>query len=187
MTVTGPSRVAFLRAVNVGGRTARKDQLVAAATAAGADDVSTFIASGNLLFAPGELPGRRAQQEAALERALADELGFGTEVFVRDRRSLAKLADADPFDGAVDLESGTWNVGFLRRPLPAADAERLVALTTDDDHLAAAGSELHWHTVGNMSDSVLFKRPADMQSAIGGAVVTMRNIRTVRRLVDKLG
>lgn len=183
----GPSHVAFLRAVNVGGRTARKEQLIAAAQRAGAEEVSTVIASGNLLFSPGDLSGRRAPIEAALEAALADELGFSTEVFVRDRRSLTKLADGDPFDGAVDLDSGTWNVGFLRRPLGTADAERLLALTNSEDHLATAGSELHWHTVGKMSDSVLFQRPADMASAIGGAVVTMRNIRTVRRLVDKLG
>ncbi|UDY35722.1 DUF1697 domain-containing protein [Dermatobacter hominis] len=182
-----PTHVGFLRAVNVGGRTARKEQLVAAAEAAGADDVSTFIASGNLLFAPGTLPVRRPQLETALERALEDELGFTTEVFVRGRRQLAALADCDPWDGAVDLDAGTWNVGFLRAALPAADAARLVSLSSADDHLATSGSELHWHTAGKMSDSVLFQRPKDMGRAIGDVPVTMRNIRTVRRLVDKLG
>ena len=181
-----PSHVAFLRAVNVGGRTARKEQLVAAATAAGVTDAATFIASGNLLFGRGELPARRPQVEAALEVALAEELGFSTEVFVRSRRDLAALAGSDPWDGTVDLDSGTWNVGFLRGPLTAAARRDLIALATDDDHLAASGSELHWHTVGNMSDSVLFQRPADMGRAIGGVPVTMRNIRTVRRLLDKL-
>jgi uncharacterized protein (DUF1697 family) len=181
-----PTHVAFLRAVNVGGRTARKEQLVAAATAAGADDATTFIASGNLLFSRGDLPGRRPQLEAALEASLADELGFSTEVFVRSRRDLAALADCDPWDGAVDLDAGTWNVGFLRTALPAAARTRLLALSSDHDELAAEGSELHWHTAGKMSDSVLFQRPKEMGRAIGDVPVTMRNIRTVRRLVDKM-
>ena len=54
--------VALLRAVNVGGRTASKAQLTAALEGAGLTGVSTFLASGNVLFdlppaPPGGLPG----------------------------------------------------------------------------------------------------------------------------------
>ncbi len=182
--MSGPTHVAFLRAVNVGGRTARKDQLVAAATAAGASDVSTFIASGNLLFGPGGLGRNRATQERALEAAFEAELGFGSEVFVRDRAHLAALADGNPWSGEVDVDSGTYNVGFLRSPLDEEAATALMALATAEDHLATSGEELHWHTVGKMSESVLFDRPTINQ--VIGVPVTMRNIRTVRRLVAKL-
>lgn len=182
--MSGPTSVAFLRAVNVGGRTARKEQLVAAAVAAGATDASTFIASGNLLLRPGDPAARRADVEATLEHALAVELGFGTEAFIRGRQELADLAAGDPFDAAVDLDAGTYNVGFLRDPLSPATARDLLALGTDVDHLAVTGTELHWHTAGKMSESVLFQRPTI--DRVIGVPVTMRNIRTVRRLVDKL-
>lgn len=180
---TGPTHVAFLRAVNVGGRTATKERLIAATEAAGATDVSTFLASGNVLFSPGELPRRRSALESALERALEAELGFRAEVFVRARRQLVALGSGDPWDGAVDLESGTYNVAFLHRALPDSEQRAVAAASTPRDHLAAVGSELHWHTAGKMSESELFDRPLlDRPVAM-----TMRNIRTVRRLVARLG
>jgi uncharacterized protein (DUF1697 family) len=180
----GATHVAFLRAVNVGGRTARKEQLVAAATTAGATAVGTFIASGNLLFSPGSLPSRRSTLEAALEDELRRELGFASDVFVRTRAQLTALAAGDPWDGAVDLATGTYQVGFLHRSLTTAQRGALLELGSDVDHLAASGSELHWHTAGRISESVLFEKPL-VQRAIG-VPHTWRNVTTVRRLVDKL-
>jgi uncharacterized protein (DUF1697 family) len=174
--------VAFVRAVNVGGRTATKERLVAAAEAAGATHVSTFIASGNILFAPEGTSSRRSTLEGALETVLEAELGFHSEVFVRTRRQLAALGAGDPWHGAVDLESGTYNVGFLRAPLSATARQAVLALATPDDRLAVTGSELHWHTSGKMSESALFDRPLLDRST----PMTMRNIRTVRRLVARL-
>jgi len=60
----------------------------------------------------------------------------------------------------------------------------LVALSSDVDRLASSGCEVHWHTAGKMSDSPLFTRPT--LDRVIGAPMTMRNIRTIRRLVDKL-
>lgn len=178
----GATHVAFLRAVNVGGRTATKERLIAGVEAAGATDVSTFLASGNVLFAPGALPTRRTALESALERALEGALGFRSEVFVRPRRQLVALGTGDPWDGAVDLESGTYNVGFLQRALPDDERREVVARSTPHDHLAVVGTELHWHTTGKMSESALFDRPLLDRST----PMTMRNIRTVRRLVARL-
>ncbi|MFN7148970.1 MAG: DUF1697 domain-containing protein [Microthrixaceae bacterium] len=180
--IAGPTYVAFVRAVNVGGRTATKERLIAAAEAIGATHVSTFLASGNVLLAPGALPGRRAALESALERALEAELGFHSEVFVRTRRQLAALGAGDPWDGAVDLDSGTYNVAFLHRALPPTEQREILACSTPRDHLAVVGTELHWHTAGKMSESELFDRPLlDRPIAM-----TMRNIRTVKRLVARL-
>jgi len=179
-----PTHVAFLRAVNVGGRTAHKEQLVAAALSTGATDASTFIASGNLLFRPCESPSTPSEVETALEAALARELGFDTEVFVRSHPQLASIAEGDPFDRTVDLDSGTYNVGFLRCPPSVEVVARLVALSSDVDRLTSSEREVHWHTAGTMSDSPLFTRPT--MDRVIGAPMTMRNIRTIRRLVDKL-
>ena len=44
---------AFLRGINVSGRKALKEQLVAAFEACGFEDISTFRASGNVLFETG--------------------------------------------------------------------------------------------------------------------------------------
>src|SRR5215210_2352074 len=88
------SYAAFLRAINVGGRTATKDRLVAAFEAYGFESVSTFRASGNMLF---EAPGRAKPKQAEMESALEAELGFEVPVFVRSAAQLAKIAALEPF------------------------------------------------------------------------------------------
>ena len=49
--------VAFLRAVNVGGRTVRMADLTKRLGRLGLQDVSTFIASGNVCFTARDEPG----------------------------------------------------------------------------------------------------------------------------------
>ena len=67
----GTRRAAFLRAINVGGRTVTMDRLRAAFTGLPVDDVETFIASGNVLFTSDALDAAGA---AALERAIERRL-----------------------------------------------------------------------------------------------------------------
>jgi uncharacterized protein (DUF1697 family) len=57
-------RVAFLRGINVGGHQVRKEVLCEVVAGLGLRDVRTWIASGNVLFDPGDTP---RQQDAALE------------------------------------------------------------------------------------------------------------------------
>ena len=56
--------VAFLRAVNVGGRRVSMDRLRAAFQELGFEGVSTYIASGNVVF---EAIGRASDLERAIE------------------------------------------------------------------------------------------------------------------------
>ena len=65
--------VAFLRAVNVGGRTVKMEALRAAFEALGFEPVQTFIASGNVIFET------RARGLAALERPPADSICAATD------------------------------------------------------------------------------------------------------------
>lgn len=84
------SFVALLRAVNVGGRTIRMEELRALFTEMGFEDVRTMLASGNVLFKTTvESP---AGLEARIGRRL--EAGFGYEVttFVRTAAEMAAVA-----------------------------------------------------------------------------------------------
>lgn len=47
-----PRFIAFLRAINVGGRNIKMDDLRALLEAMGLTNVETFIASGNVIFGP---------------------------------------------------------------------------------------------------------------------------------------
>jgi uncharacterized protein (DUF1697 family) len=166
--------VAFLRAINVGGRTARMDRLRRLFTELGFKHVETLIASGNVLFTPGRQ--RAATLERRIEDALADALGFEVTTFVRTAAELTGLQSAV----AVEAPPGTsLLVGFLKSaPDPAAVA-RVRALRTDVDDLAVLGRELWWTRRGRISESKL--GGGALERALG-APMTMRSINTVRRL-----
>jgi uncharacterized protein (DUF1697 family) len=87
--------VAFLRAINVGGRAVVKMADVQAAfTAAGCDNVKTFIASGNILFEATAVSDRlRARIAANVGRLLGAE----PVIVYRSMRDLERLVAAAPF------------------------------------------------------------------------------------------
>ena len=92
--MSGPWQVAFLRAINVGGRRVTMDQLLAAVAPVGVEDAWTHIASGNVVFRSRRRP---ATLEPELEASLADALGFEVETFVRPATRLRELVSAEPF------------------------------------------------------------------------------------------
>ena len=170
------SHVAFLRAVNVGGRVVKMERLRSLFTALGFRDVTTLIASGNVRFTPGR------QQPAALERrieqALAEALGFEVATFVRTSAELAALTSAEA------MSAGTGEsvlVGFLKAAPDAAARARVLALRTAGDEFDVIGREVWWLRRGRISDSKL--SGGTLEKALGGAM-TMRNITTVRKLAE---
>ena len=93
--------VAFLRGINVGGKSLiRMAELRDCVAEAGHDDVSTYIASGNVLLSS---PVRSAAQlERPLEQAIERRFGLDVRVFVRTARQLAATARAIPKSWVVD-------------------------------------------------------------------------------------
>lgn len=179
----GTRHAAFLRAINVGGRTVTMDRLRAAFAGLPVRDVETFIASGNVLFTSDARDAAGAAAlERAIERRLAEALGYAVETFVRDAAEIAALARFEPFAGVA--EGHKLHVGFLREAPTAAAAARLAALGTDYDTLAVHGRELWWWTKGNMSGSRI---PNGAFEKVLGMPTTLRNVTTVRRMAGKLG
>ncbi len=174
-----PRYVAFLRAINVGGHTVKMDRLRALFEAMGFDGVSTFIASGNVIFdSPSE---DAAALEGRIERHLQAELGYAVGTFLRTAQEVARAAAAKPFGDATDEAGRTLMVTFLKTPLEAGAVRRLKELESENDRFQADGLELWWLTGARMTDS-----PAAAPMAkIMGASGTMRNVTTVRKLAAK--
>jgi uncharacterized protein (DUF1697 family) len=102
---------AFLRAVNVGGRTVRMSELAQRVTALGYANVTTFIASGNVLLdAPGRNPDTIARH---LERELLKWLGFPVATMVRPFSHLETMVRANPFKGVRRQRDSRLYVTFL--------------------------------------------------------------------------
>jgi uncharacterized protein (DUF1697 family) len=173
-------QVAFLRAINVGGHNVRMDALKRLFEEVGLADVSTFIASGNVILVSDE---GRDVLEQRLSSHLETALGYGVEVFLRTDAEIARIAETEPFDGMALSDGASRHVAFLHEP-PTADARvAVLAYSNDTDRLSFDGRELHWLRQGSFSDSAL--SGPKLEKALG-APTTVRNLNTVRKLAAKL-
>jgi uncharacterized protein (DUF1697 family) len=142
-----PRYAAFLRGINVGGTRIAKDDLCAPFTALGFEDVTTFRASGNVIF---EAPRESATALATkIEKSLAGDLGFTkATTFIRTASEMRALAADDPFPREPDQK---LHVLFCLKKPPASVLE----LATGSDHLKIGKKELYWAPDGRMLDSEL--------------------------------
>jgi uncharacterized protein (DUF1697 family) len=168
--------VAFLRAINVGTRRVSKDRLVKPFEELGFDDVSTFIASGNVIFRTSD---KASDAEPAIEAALGKALGFEVVTFVRSRSAVARVVRDQPFGGSEDLV----HVGFLRKA-PAASVRRAVEdLGNEHDEVTTRGKELYWEARNGMGRATL--SGAALEKALGQPM-TLRSLKMLKRLEAKL-
>lgn len=176
-----PRYFAFLRAINVGGHTVKMDQLKRTFEELGYSEVSTFIASGNVVFQT-EIADAAAI-EAQIEDHLRQRLGYTVATFLRTSEELARIATLDPFELSPAGERETLYVGFLATTPAAAARDRLLALGSDDDRLHVDGREIYWLRRGSFMDSPL--GGGAFEKALGNMPTTVRNVSTVRRLAAK--
>lgn len=155
-----PRHVAFLRAINVGGRRASRDQLTACLESLGFENVTTFRASGNLIF---DAP--RQSQTALTKRiddALTESLGYDVRSFLRTAAQVHAIAAHTPFPKKViDASGGKLQVALLRKRPPKAACDDVLAMATDDDRLAVEGTELYWLPSGGQMQTELNLRAID--------------------------
>lgn len=138
----------------MGGRRITNDDLRSRFEALKCEEVATFRASGNVVFATdGESP---AKLTARLEAGLADALGYEVPVFLRSAEELLAIAAHEPFDvEALDASTGKLQIALLKKKPAVAAIERALAHSTQADRLAVEGRELYWLPRGRMSDSEL--------------------------------
>ena len=177
-----PRCIAFLRAVNVGGRTVTMDALRTAFESLALARVETFIASGNVIF------DSKVRPTAALERRIEAQLqavfGFEIHTFVRTAREVATIAEHPAFAAADGTSVATQVVGFLRSAPDAAALQTIARMSTDIDQLQVHGRELYWLSRRRQSESTFSN--AQFERALQTRT-TFRGVSTLRRLVAKLG
>ena len=171
------TRVAFLRAVNLGKRRVDMKRLAAVTIDAGYDDVSTYVNSGNVVF---DGTGRREAIEDRLQTAYEREFGFECTTFVRTASELRRVLTEEPFDLTAD---DTYFVTFLKSSPTAAQVRDLEAMSNSFDTLVVRGRDVHWLMHGRSSDSPLTKR--DWERILGPNTSTSRNTTMLGRLVAK--
>ena len=171
--------VALLRAINVGGHTVKMDHLRAMFESAGFSNVSTFIASGNVIF---DSPKTAAQAEVRIEKTLQKELGYGVITMVRTRGEIASIV-AHVNHRKLQATDVTLYVGFSKAAPDAAAANAVAALSNDTDILAVDGRELYWQCrAKSFTDSTIKGNVIEKTLKVP---TTLRNFTTVSKIAAK--
>lgn len=174
--------IAFLRAINVGKRRVKMNKLGALFGEMGLGDVSTFIASGNVIFTTEMAdPVALARQ---IEAELEAGLGYWVDTFLRTPVELQAVVDYRPFSpDQLTNEKHTIRIGFLTESLGDVANARLQELASDLDTFHVQGRELFWLCQNSRESAV---SNAKIERAIK-VPTTLRNVRTLQRLLAKVG
>lgn len=168
--------VAFIRGINVGRakRVAMAD-LRGLVEGLGYGDVRTLLNSGNIVFSASAAAGRKAA--AAIEKAVAEELGVSSRVTVLTAGELSKIVEQNPLLETAGNHSRLL-VAVLADP---ADRGKLAPLVKQDwaPGVLALGKRVAylWCPEGMLENRLAI--------AIGRALgdrVTMRNWATISKL-----
>lgn len=171
--------VAFLRGINVGGRTVKKETLQKVFASLGFANVTTYKQSGNVIFdaESTNLPELKAKIEAELQSVL----GYGVPVFLRTLPELKALIDADPFKNQTG-EGASFLVTFLASapqsfpsPLP------FIIPKSKAQIISAKGTEVFSVTYGGGEGAL----PNPFLEKTLKTKATTRNINVVREITEK--
>jgi uncharacterized protein (DUF1697 family) len=174
--------VALLRGINVGGRTlVRMADLKTCVERLGFDGVSTYIASGNVLFESDE--DDPANLAETIEDAIEQRFELPVKVVVLDRNAYERIVKAIP-EAWIGDGSLRANVAFVRR---GTEAEEIVSELAPDaaiEEVKAVDGAVLWATRRDALNRSV------MRKLIGGAAykeLTVRNLNTTLKLRELLG
>lgn len=176
--------VAFLRGINVGGHKVGGAALRQAVENLDLDlgGVTTFLASGNVIFEIGPRAPSIDDLEEALKDGFLGALGYEANTWVRTDVEVATIAAVDMFGGEAPGPADRVHVGFFHRPLEPSVGEALAALSDAGNVLRVDGRELYWLCRGPISESTV---TGEAIGRAAGEPTTLRNMNTVRRLAAK--
>jgi uncharacterized protein (DUF1697 family) len=166
--------IALLRGINVGGRNSvPMGELRRVLAADGAEGVSTYIQSGNVVF-KHELRDRGALARR-LEAAVKEAFDVPAAVVLRTFREITDVARATPFG---DDNSKTYVVFLAAKPAAKA-VQELGSLDLEPDRVEVVGSDVFLHYPNGIAGARLTGAQLERRLGVAG---TGRNWRTVTRL-----
>ena len=169
--------VAFLRAINVGGRNVKMEQLRRIFESIGLTNVETVIASGNVVFDSTSGSGRAIEKK--LQAKLEAALGYTVTTYVRSMEELSAIAGHKPFRKAPN--TATLFIAFAAEEPSSERQEKLLSQQGKTDKLSFRSREIYWLCLTRYSDS---KFSGPVLEKILGMPVTVRNVRTVERIAQ---
>jgi uncharacterized protein (DUF1697 family) len=177
-----PTTVAFLRGINVSGhRKVSMADLRTLFAALGAEDVQTYLQSGNVVFKSPA--ASRAQLIHAIEKQIRNELGIDVTVLLRTKAQLAKIFAGNPFTNS-GAEPAKLHVTLLADKPERARVRELDQRRGEPDEFRVVGQEIYLHCPNGYGRTKL--NNAYFEQHLGVAATT-RNWKTVTKLAELAG
>jgi uncharacterized protein (DUF1697 family) len=146
----------------------------------GLENVSTYIASGNVLFQSRARDA--ANLEATIERAVEQRFRLPVKVLVFDRAAYGRIVKAIPKSWLGD-DTLRANVAFVRRGTDAKDVVRELEPDAAVEEVKPIKGAILWATRREALNKSV------MRKLIGGAAykeLTVRNLNTTLKLQELL-
>jgi len=168
--------VALLRGINLGARRIKMDALRALFESLGFEEVSTILASGNVVFSSTRqsLP----QLHDMIAAAMKKEFGFDVTMQIRKLSDIRELMANSPFAALTPNKHTHWFVTFLDAPAPTLPPFPDKSAT----HVGARDNMMFYMFDTTAASSTDFMSYLDKHL---GKRVTTRNWNTIVKIVNK--
>ncbi len=173
--------VAFLRGINVGGRTVTKQTLQAAFESLGFTSISTFRQSGNIIFESQTVDAEAIRTQ--IQDQLRQVLGYEVLVFPRTFAQLQEIVACDPFRDQ-DREGSSFLVTFLGCTLPVFPLQLPLTIPKSTAQVISAQSTEFFSVTHGGGEGAL---PNTFMESKLGVKATTRNFNVIRAIVEKYG
>lgn len=170
---------AFLRGVNVNGTSMKMAEVMNVFTDAGMKEVSSVLASGNILFSSDIKP---SELKNILEKSMSEYFDYEAFLFLKNENEISEIVNNNPFNKAEDLHIYVF-VGI-------EDVETLLmeefskSDKAENENAQIVADTFYWqiqkgNTLGSTFGKVLGKKKLKDK-------ITSRNINTFERILKKL-
>ena len=169
--------VALLRGINLGARNkVSMADLRDLFRDLGAEDVTTYVQSGNVVF---RSPGARDELVQAIESEIRSRTGIDLTVVLRTNEELARLVAGNPF--ARQPDPTKLHVTFLASPPDRGRVQALAEKRFEPDEFRVTQDAVYLHCPNGYGRSKLSNAFFEKHLAV---VATTRNWRTVTTLAE---
>ena len=170
---------AFLRGVNVNGTSMKMAEVMNVFTDAGMKEVSSVLASGNILFSSDKKP---SELKNILEKSMSEYFDYEAVLFLKNENEISEIVNNNPFTKAEDLHIYVF-VGI-------EDVETLLieefskSDKAENENAQIVADTFYWqiqkgNTLGSTFGKVLGKKKLKDK-------ITSRNINTFERILKRL-
>lgn len=170
--------VAFLRGINVGGKTSIKmEELRKVFASLGFENVKSYIQSGNVVFETDETDEEKLTE--MIENAVETNF-FKTPVMIRSFEEIKEIHANNPFSGE-GFEDKLFHVVFLSEMLSDEKEKLLLSHNKENEKFAVHGRNVYCLLRDGVADSLLGKKFIDNKLK---TPATARNWRTVNKILE---